>query len=316
MKKKIVLSVLITTIILVCAFVALILTDTIRINFKRTESTSKERYVVTINDNDNDGIIGGSVFDTQTQKTYNIISFDDNSNNKQKLYVVNNDDYIGLFDLTNDRMFLGENGTNLSDVSCKPHNDMRYSRCSSGKTTILKSEYGSYSLFSLSEWKLITNGDSINEVKPGYYINTVNFKHLGGDNEKESIINDNGERLLENDHIAYSDGFGFVVIDNQKYSIYNENLKDTGLTALKEGRYVSSDLIFDDIVKEVDIKNNEFFKYDGSEFSGKKIILMDNLCMYTGNLNTLRIWVLEDGKATYLSVTKKDGYSNTEYCDW
>lgn len=208
------------------------------------------------------------------------------------LYVIKSENGYGIYNNSNG-VFIKPKYT---DISCIGHTlDSHYVCTVNSDITILTDNTGTI-LISLKDGEKIVSGDKITELPNGKFI-------VKKDNN-EYVYNTRGNELLKSNFIGYSEYLGYISINNSDFTLYDEEFKKIDLPNIDDEIIISindnSSLIEGDVINRVDIKDNKYFSYDGQDYSGKKIVIVDP-CKKE---NT---YIIEDDKAIKLNnITYKD----------
>lgn len=175
------------------------------------------------------------------------------------------------------------------DVSCSFHTDESYRPCRYSYTTLIDSK----NLLSLKTGKILVETDGMNEISNGNFIGISDNKNI--------VYNSEGKELLKADYIGYSSKVGYITIIKNELKVYDENFKEKELNDLNEIILENAINIWSssDLIANIDIKNNDYFKYNG-ELSGIKKILLSP-CN-----EEAPIYLIENNKLTKLDVKLSD----------
>ena len=178
-----------------------------------------------------------------------------------------------------------------NDVSCYFHTDESYRVCENSYTTLIDLK----NLLSLKTGEILVETDGMNEISNGNFIGIKNGKNI--------VYSSEGKELLKADYIGYNNKVGYITIENNELKVYNEKFKSKALDNLNEinlENAYNNWIINNNMIVDVDIKNNEYFEYKG-ELSGTKKVL---IFPCTDKQPT---YIIEGNKITKLdNITKND----------
>ena len=178
-----------------------------------------------------------------------------------------------------------------NDVSCYFHTDESYRVCENSYTTLIDLK----NLLSLKTGEILVETDGMNEISNGNFIGIKNGKNI--------VYSSEGKELLKADYIGYNNKVGYITIENNELKVYNEKFKSKTLDNLNEinlENAYNNWIINNNMIVDVDIKNNEYFEYKG-ELSGTKKVL---IFPCTDKQPT---YIIEGNKITKLdNITKND----------
>ena len=178
-----------------------------------------------------------------------------------------------------------------NDVSCYFHTDESYRVCENSYTTLIDLK----NLLSLKTGEILVETDGMNEISNGNFIGIKNGKNI--------VYSSEGKELLKADYIGYNNKVGYITIENNELKVYDEKFKSKALDNLNEinlENAYNNWIINNNMIVDVDIKNNEYFEYKG-ELSGTKKVL---IFPCTDKQPT---YIIEGNKITKLdNITKND----------
>lgn len=238
------------------------------------------------------------LIDTRTNTKYDIygefqsVVYD--SGYVNGLYFIHGEKGYGIYS-KNDNYFIEPI---YQDVSCMGHTGEDAFVCDSSDTTILTSE-NNMKLISLKDGKVLIDGDKIHEF--------TNGKFVVKKGNNEFIYDQNGKELLKGSYIGYSRKIGYIVINNDKFEVYNEEFNKINLPDINEEINVelndNSPFANGYTILKLNINDNKYIKYNGNSYSGTKIVLTD-ICE-KGNT-----YILENNNFIKLNDIEYIGYLN------
>ena len=253
----------------------------------------------------------GTITNIKTNKTWDILGME----NDENIYIVGNNtiqytaDKMGVLNLKEKYVIEPK----YEDVSCEWHSDDSYCTCYSSYTTIVDNS----KLLSLKTGKILVEADAINEIYTGNFIAKKGNKRI--------LYTSEGKELLKKDYIGYItysvyDGLdvettitGYLTFDNNIVKIYSDDLKEIELNLDKDKRYDVSDerMIWtsEDAIMNIDIKNNKYFKYTGSEYTGYQYIFVEDPCYGDSS-----VYVIDNNKLVKLNNIMIDEESELNGC--
>ena len=210
------------------------------------------------------------------------------------LYVIRSEKGYGIYN-ENEKLFIEPK---YMDVSCLGHSDESYHVCTINSDMTILTDDNNMKLINLKNGKEVLSGEKIRELPNGKFI-------VKKDNN-EIIYNINLKEFLKANYIGYSEQIGYITITNNEYNVYDEEFKKIDLPDINQETIILTNdnniFVEGDVIAKIDIKNNKYFKYDGDEVSGTKVVLVDP-CR---EKNT---YILENNKAIKLDniVYKSEG---------
>ena len=245
----------------------------------------------------------GYVVNNRTNEKYEIYSnfqsiiYD--SGEVEGLYIILGEKGIGIYN-DNDKVFINPE---YSDVSCMGHTGEDYTVCTTNGDLTLLSTNDSMKLVSVKTGNILISGDKIHELSNG--------KFVVKKGDIESIYDDTAKELLKANYIGYSNEIGYIAIENDKVSVYDDNFKKISLPSITKDVLVEKNehniLVAGDALLKLDINNNKYIKYNGNE-TGTKTILMD-IC------GKGYAYIIDNDKATKLNnVEFKDYVDSSDFC--
>ena len=196
----------------------------------------------------------------------NYLDPEDDSKEIRDIYVIqydNNDDpsrgYNGIYNKKEGYII----EPYYSDVSCSYHSDESYRICKNSYTTLIDLK----NLLSLKTGGILVETDGMNEISNGNFIGIKGKKHI--------LYTSEGKELLKSDYIGYNKNIGYITINNDEITCYDEKLNKKELPDLDEIDLENAynDWSSNNLIVKVDVKNNDYFKYTGSLTGNAKVFI-------------------------------------------
>ena len=244
----------------------------------------------------------GTIENTKTNKKWDLLGMDNEGN----IFAVNvNNSKLGILNIKEGYVIEPK----YDDVSCYYHSDESFYVCDNSYTTIVVED----KLMSLKTGKIIVEADEINEV---------NNNFIAKKDNKKILYTSDGKKLLEKDYIGYIsvknendkfDDIGYITFENNDMKAYSDDLKEMNLKIDKDKIYYVTDenrvWTSEDIIVNVDIKNNDYFKYNGNEYKGNQYMFIENPCY-----GPLTIYVIDNNKLVKLNNVTLSEESEIRSC--
>ena len=244
---------------------------------------------------DNYTIKGKKIINKKTNKEYEIyMGFIDASGEESDyLYVIYNGNLRGIYNKKEGYIIepLYEN------VSCEQHSDEAYNICEKSYTTLIDGS----KLLSLKTGEILVNTSRINEISNGNFIALVD--------DKDAVYTSEGKKLFEASYIGYEKSIGYITIENDKFTVYDEKFNKISLPIIEDEKRIKTNnynmWIPGDLLIKVNVNNNEYFEYNDDKYTGVQTVFIKAECQETDS-----IYVIEDNKLIKLNKTKVKEDSN------
>ncbi len=110
-------------------------------------------------------------------------------------------------------------------------------------------------------------------------------------------------------HIVYSEDYGFLAINGDKYVIYDHDLEPRNIQLSKNSTFSYSGS--EEILITINMQDNNYFNYIENKYIGEKTILIRKSVCVGGKVV---VYVLENGKADMLLIEPKMTLEGEKLC--